>query len=143
MARSTILLFLQSKHCLLRLRNRASELTTRGATYPRARTMSMVTEVAAAASGLLLAWKICRMVKTHGSVVEITSRMVSKSILEIDSEIWSEYIPNNLRPVRKGVSYRGLFTAGWFGVRKKHYSQLKIYDRLRASEQTDGVLNGF
>ena len=32
------------------------------------------------------------------------------------------------------VSYRGLFTAGWFGVREKHCFRLKIYDRLRASE---------
>ena len=35
-----------------------------------------------------------------------------------------------------GVSYRELFTAGWFGVREKHYSRLKIYDRLRVNEQT-------
>ena len=41
----------------------------------------------------------------------------------------------NLQPVREAVSYRGLFTAGWFGVREKHCSQLEIYDRLRASEQ--------
>ena len=34
----------------------------------------------------------------------------------------------------EAVSYRGLFTAGWFGVREKHCSQLEIYDRLRASE---------
>ncbi|XP_066351332.1 uncharacterized protein [Miscanthus floridulus] len=33
------------------------------------------------------------------------------------------------------VNDRGLFTAGWFGVREKHSSRLKIYDRLRASEQ--------
>ena len=38
-------------------------------------------------------------------------------------------------PVRETVSYRGLFTAGWFDVREKHYSRLEIYDRLRASEQ--------
>ena len=37
------------------------------------------------------------------------------------------------------VSYRGLFTAGWFGVREKHCSRLEIYDRLRASEQADGI----
>ena len=42
-----------------------------------------------------------------------------------------------MQPVREAVSYRGLFTADWFGVREKHYSQLKIYDRLRASEQPD------
>ena len=30
---------------------------------------------------------------------------------------------------------RGLFTAGWFGVRGKHCFWLEIYDRLRASEQ--------
>ena len=41
----------------------------------------------------------------------------------------------NYKPVREVVSYRGLFTAGWFGVREKHCSRLKIYDRLRASEQ--------
>jgi len=41
------------------------------------------------------------------------------------------------QPVREAVSYRVLFTAGWFGVREKHYSQLEIYDRLRASEQAD------
>ena len=39
------------------------------------------------------------------------------------------------QPVREAVSYRGLFTAGWFGVREKYYSRLEIYDRLRASEQ--------
>ena len=38
-----------------------------------------------------------------------------------------------LQPVREAVSYRGLFTAGWFGVREKHCSWLEIYDRLRAS----------
>ena len=37
--------------------------------------------------------------------------------------------------VREAVSYRGLFTAGWFGVREKHCSQLEIYDHLRTSEQ--------
>ena len=42
------------------------------------------------------------------------------------------------QPVQEAVSYRGLFTAGWFGVREKHCSRLKIYDRLRASEQADG-----
>ena len=42
-----------------------------------------------------------------------------------------------MQPVRGAVSYRGLFTADWFGVREKHCSQLKIYDRLRASEQAD------
>ena len=35
-----------------------------------------------------------------------------------------------LRPVREAVNDRGLFTAGWFGVREKHCSQLEIYDRL-------------
>jgi len=39
------------------------------------------------------------------------------------------------QPVREAVSYRGLFTAGWFGVREKHCFRLEIYDRLRASEQ--------
>ena len=38
--------------------------------------------------------------------------------------------PANLQPVREAVSYRGLFTAGWFGVREKHCSWLEIYDRL-------------
>ena len=42
-----------------------------------------------------------------------------------------------IQPVREAVSYRGLFTAGWFGVREKHYSWLEIYDRLRASEQAE------
>jgi len=51
-------------------------------------------------------------------------------ILQIDSNTITSY-----QPVREAVSYRGLFTAGWFGVRKKHCSQLEIYDRLRASEQ--------
>ena len=41
---------------------------------------------------------------------------------------------NDLQPVREAVNDRGLFTAGWFGVREKHCSQLEIYDRLRASE---------
>ena len=39
------------------------------------------------------------------------------------------------QPVWEAVSYRGLFTAGWFGVGEKHCSRLEIYDRLRASEQ--------
>ena len=43
------------------------------------------------------------------------------------------------QPVREAVSYRGLFTAGWFGVREKYCSRLKIYDRLRASEQAASV----
>jgi len=43
--------------------------------------------------------------------------------------------PSGLQPVQEAVSYRGLFTAGWFGVREKHCFRLKIYDRLRASEQ--------
>ena len=42
-----------------------------------------------------------------------------------------------LQPVRKAVSYRGLFTAGWFGVREKYCSRLEIYDRLRANELAD------
>jgi len=41
----------------------------------------------------------------------------------------------HLQPVQETVSYRELFTAGWFDVKEKHCSQLKIYDRLRASEQ--------
>jgi len=44
---------------------------------------------------------------------------------------------NGSQPVREVVSYRGLFTAGWFGVREKYYSRLKIYDRLQASEQAN------
>ena len=40
-----------------------------------------------------------------------------------------------LQPVREAVSYCGLFIAGWFGVREKYCSRLKIYDRLRVSEQ--------
>ena len=36
--------------------------------------------------------------------------------------------------------YRGLFTAGWFGLREKHCFRLEIYDRLRASEQADDVV---
>ena len=44
-----------------------------------------------------------------------------------------------LQPVREAVNDRGLFTAGWFGVREKYCSWLKIYDRLRASEQADIV----
>ena len=40
-------------------------------------------------------------------------------------------------PVREAVSYRGLFTVGWFGVREKHCSWLEIYDRLQASEQAE------
>ena len=43
----------------------------------------------------------------------------------------------NMQSIREAVSYRGLFTAGWFGVREKHCSRLEIYDRLRASEQAD------
>jgi len=42
-----------------------------------------------------------------------------------------------LQPVREAVSYRGLFTAGWFGVREKYCSRLEIYDRLQTSEQAE------
>ena len=42
-----------------------------------------------------------------------------------------------LQPAREAVSYRELFTVGWFDVREKHCSRLEIYDRLRASEQAD------
>ena len=42
-----------------------------------------------------------------------------------------------IQPVREAVSYRELFTAGWFGVKEKHCFRLKIYDRLRASEHAD------
>ena len=46
-------------------------------------------------------------------------------------------VTKNIQPIQEAVSYRGLFTAGWFGVREKYCSRLKIYDRLRASEQAD------
>ena len=45
------------------------------------------------------------------------------------------FLDPDLQPVREAVSYRELFTVGWFGVREKHCSRLKIYNRLRASEQ--------
>ena len=44
---------------------------------------------------------------------------------------------DSTQPVREAVSYRGLFTAGWFGVKEKHCFRLEIYDRLRASEQAE------
>ena len=44
-------------------------------------------------------------------------------------------LPMPTQPVRKVVSYRELFTAGWFRVREKHCFRLEIYDRLGASEQ--------
>ena len=47
-------------------------------------------------------------------------------------EEWMDY-----QPVRDAVSYRGLFTAGWFGMREKYCSQLEIYDHLRANEQAE------
>ena len=49
-----------------------------------------------------------------------------------------------MQPIREAVSYRGLFTAGWFDVREKHCSWLEIYNRLRASEQADDLhlING-
>ena len=51
-----------------------------------------------------------------------------------ERELWT----TSKQPVREAVSYRGLFTAGWFGVKEKYCSRLKIYDRLRASEQAEG-----
>ena len=51
--------------------------------------------------------------------------------------ISSYYQTECMQPVREAVSYRGLFTAGWFGVREKHCFRLEIYDRLRASEQAE------
>ena len=46
-------------------------------------------------------------------------------------QAWTEH----QQPIRKAVSYRGLFTAGWFDVREKHCSRLEIYDHLRTREQ--------
>ena len=54
-----------------------------------------------------------------------------------------ESAERGMQPVREAVSYRGLFTAGWFGVREKHCFRLKIYDRLRASEQANGSRGEF
>jgi hypothetical protein len=82
-----------SKYRLLLLMNMASKLSTRGVRYPNMRMASMVIDVAAAALGFFLVWKICRTVKTHDSVVEATSMMLSKSILDIASDSSSEYIP--------------------------------------------------
>ena len=48
---------------------------------------------------------------------------------------------NYIQSVREAVSYRRLFTADWFGVREKHCFRLKIYDRLRASEQADSMFS--
>jgi len=49
--------------------------------------------------------------------------------------VWTEHTNihtnTNRQPDREAVSYRGLFTAGWFGVREKHCSWLEIYDRKR------------
>jgi len=36
-------------------------------------------------------------------------------------------------PVREAVSYRGLFTAGWFGVREKHCFRLYYLLLVRMS----------
>ena len=58
-----------------------------------------------------------------------------KLMADKESYIFLWQRANKYKPVREAVSYRGLFTAGWFGVRKKHCSRLEIYDRLRASEQ--------
>ncbi|KAF0921144.1 hypothetical protein E2562_039076 [Oryza meyeriana var. granulata] len=56
----------------------------------------MVIDVEAAALGFLLVWRICRTVKTHVIVVEITTTMLSMSILRIDSDTSCEYIPNKV-----------------------------------------------
>ena len=58
-----------------------------------------------------------------------------KSDIRTSSLAWSPLTDRYNQPVRKAVNDRGLFTAGWFGVREKHCSRLEIYDRLRASEQ--------
>ena len=73
--------------------------------------------------------------------------MFLKSLLCISSSLvvaylFCVYLSNsdfnkNDQPVREAVSYRGLFTAGWFGVREKHCFRLEIYDCLRASEHAD------
>ena len=55
--------------------------------------------------------------------------------LENKSKKAKDLASSILQPLREAVSYRGLFIAGWFGVREKHYSWLEIYDRLQASEQ--------
>ena len=44
------------------------------------------------------------------------------------------------QPVRFVVNDRGLFTAGWFGVRKILF-QLIIHDRIRAGEHAEGFLH--
>ena len=70
-------------------------------------------------------------------VVVVTCILVSTRFLS-DLHVLSLASPlvhPAFQPVREAVSYRGLFTASWFGVREKHCSRLEIYDRLRASEQ--------
>ena len=64
--------------------------------------------------------------------------MCTKGVVDFTIFYVSYLIPSDKQsktPKREAVSYRGLFTAGWFGVREKHCSRLEIYDRLRASEQ--------
>ncbi|XP_066341915.1 UPF0481 protein At3g47200-like [Miscanthus floridulus] len=79
---------------------------------------------------------VLQRIKRYGKPVQYVA-----SIQEVVEELVGEY--DNLdekwrtegQPVQEAVSYRGLFTAGWFGVREKHCSWLEIYDRLQASEQ--------
>ena len=74
--------------------------------------------------------------------------------------LWAAYFPSLLwhghgvdaewhhQPVREAVNDRGLFTAGWFGVREKYCSGWKftiVYDqanrlRLQASDQTTEII---
>jgi len=73
---------------------------------------------------------------SRGSTYTHSQRALGFFLIPANNKFLSKKKPaNNNQPVREAVSYRGLFTAGWFGVREKHCSPLEIYDRLRASEQ--------
>ena len=59
--------------------------------------------------------------------------MVENAIKEVYTTLHSKtMIIGDLQPVREAVNDRGLFTAGWFGVREKYCSDWKftiVYDQ--------------
>ena len=60
---------------------------------------------------------------------------VQNSKFSQSTVLLTQFETHDFQPVRFVVNDRGLFTAGWFGVREKYCSQLIIHDHIRASEQ--------
>ena len=59
---------------------------------------------------------------THMTTRLATNKQLITSIQAKGPAMRTYHSPPFLQPVREAVSYRGLFTVGWFGVREKYCS---------------------